>query len=712
MQEWNIGDILTVARHRWRVVVGTFVLLSAVGFLRLSLATPVYRAEGKVLFSLSGSLSLPLGDNPIAPSAFIGAEFANRQERLTSLDFLTRVGERLPDSIRVRLGSDSLPPDRLARILQGRLRVTGSREGSVYTIRFTHTDPVVAAAVINTLMETFVDEDLRIRRRDVAQSLEYVEAQLEKYAQKLEEAENRLLAFRQRHGGIALSDLSTKLFEDLSRADEALQELQARQNALRRRIRALRETPASSDTQALALSPRLRQLQDRLVELEVNLRTLQAQGLDTTHPRMKRLLQEIQRLRATLGEELRASLFRPDALSLMDSLRSALFWADVESRVLSGQIAFWVSRRDSIMKHLQDLPALEQDYLRLLRDREITEKIYRMLTEKREELRIALESRTSPLQILEYARVPTAPIRPRKALEGALTLILAFFAGLGVALLREWSRPTVHHLEEITALTPAPILAVIPRKKHLDRLPPYRRRLDTLSEPDAFQEAFFKLYTSLQPDLRHADILLMTSATAHEGKSLVLTNTALTFTRMGHRVCVVEADLRRPHVHLYFDFPQEPGLREYLEERASLDDVLLPHPSGVMVVPSGSLPPSPAPLLRSPRLAELLRELKGRCDLILVDSPPVGLTSDAALLYPYVDGVVLLVRMGVTPLRLLQHVLSTLPGDKLRGVVVNDADPAGVYGYDGYDGYYGGYPSNGARGWPRFLSCLRRRISS
>jgi len=708
MQEWTLRDLFLVLRHRWRRVAVVFVLLSALGFLRLFLATPIYQAEGKVLFSLSSFPSIGIADNTYISSALIGAEFANRQERLTSLDFLLRVVQALPESIQVRLvQNDTLSPEKVARAIRSDLGITTSREGSVYTLRFVHPDPGVAAAVVNTIMQTFVAEDLRLRRQDVAQSLQYVEEQLARYKAELQDAENRLLAFRKAYGGITLSSLSENLLNELSQVDTRLQDLRARQQELQNRLSSL--LSISTDTLGLAASSELQELQKRLVDAEVTYQNLLAQGLPPDQPRMLDLQSEISRLRKTVQEKLLATLHRPDALSLADTLRSAVFWLDVESRVLAGQIAWWEARRREVLQRIATLPELEQEYLQLLRDREIAEKIFRMLTEKREELRVALESRTSPLQILELARTPTTPIRPKRVLEGGLTLLLALFAAVGFALLQEWNRPTLHHLEDLSSLTPAPILTVIPHRPRFSRLPPHHRLFTALPEDDAFREAFLKLYTALFPGFESGQILLWTSATAHEGKSLVLANTALAFREMGHRVAVVEADLRRPHVHLYFDLPQQPGLAEYLLGKSPLQEILN-HLDGLTIVPSGDLPPSPTPLLRSPRMEALLRHLRTHHDVVLIDTPPMGLTSDAGLLSSLVEGVILVVRVRVTPLRLLSHVIASLPEGKLRGVVVNGADPAETYGYDGYYGYYRYGTPNGARGISGLLSRLRNRL--
>lgn len=184
--------------------------------------------------------------------------------------------------------------------------------------------------------------------------------------------------------------------------------------------------------------------------------------------------------------------------------------------------------------------------------------------------------------------------------------------------------------------------------------------------------------------------LLVTSAGPNEGKSTTAANLAITFAQTGQRVVVVDADLRRPFLHRLFQLSNLVGLTNVMVGSADLDAALLPTAMpGLSVLPTGPIPPNPAEMLGTPRMAELLDQLSEQADIIIIDSPPVLAVTDASVLSPLVDGIVLVAAAGQVNREMAQRAKSQLDAVKARvlGVVLNgvEDDASGYYSYY----YYG-----------------------
>ena len=185
--------------------------------------------------------------------------------------------------------------------------------------------------------------------------------------------------------------------------------------------------------------------------------------------------------------------------------------------------------------------------------------------------------------------------------------------------------------------------------------------------------------------------IIITSPNKGDGKSLTAANLALTMAQeFQHRVLLLDADMRRPSVHRLFGISETPGLSDVLMGAATIEDALVAvSEHRLTVLPSGIIPTHPAELLGSAAMRRVLDTLRTRFDRILIDMPPVAPLADVAITAPMVDGVLMIVRAGVTPKPAIERALSCLEMSKVLGLVLNDAgDTSATYGYKGY-GYAG-----------------------
>lgn len=288
------------------------------------------------------------------------------------------------------------------------------------------------------------------------------------------------------------------------------------------------------------------------------------------------------------------------------------------------------------------------------------------------------------------AEVPDEPFEPRPMRSALLGLFVGLLLGVGLVALLEFMDNTVKPERNIQELAHAPLLASI---ANLPKLQPGGGQVYSMTQPrSGSAEAIRLLRTNLEFASASGDIsrLVITSPNPGEGKSTVAANLGVVMAQGGTKTVVIDADLRKPTQHRIFGVPNDQGLTTLMthperswEEVAK--KVALP---GLMLIPSGPLPPNPADLVSSERFSELLDQLREEADLVIIDSPPVLSASDSLAIARYTDGVLVVCRANQTRIEALQATASSIHqgGIRLVGVVLNR-----LKGQQGAAYYYGEY---------------------
>jgi capsular exopolysaccharide synthesis family protein len=265
-----------------------------------------------------------------------------------------------------------------------------------------------------------------------------------------------------------------------------------------------------------------------------------------------------------------------------------------------------------------------------------------------EELETPRSGGTSPVKVTltTPATPPSGPVSPRWPLNLALGLLGGFAVGVAFGVTREQLDTTVKsadEVQELTGMTPLTLVHFDPKSA--------RRPLPALDSRSPAVESF----RTLRTNLKFADVdnpprqVVVTSAVAHEGKSTTAQNLAIALAQSGVKVCLVEADLRRPMVTENLGIEGAVGLTDVVAGEHSLEDVLVPWNRGLLtVLPGGTTPSDPASLLGSKNAQLLLRELRAGFEFVVIDAPPLLPVSDAAVLAGETDGALLVVRHGHT----------------------------------------------------------------
>ncbi len=290
--------------------------------------------------------------------------------------------------------------------------------------------------------------------------------------------------------------------------------------------------------------------------------------------------------------------------------------------------------------------------------------------------------------IVSAPSTPTAPVSPRPVRNLGLGIVLGLLLGFGLALLRDLLDTTVKGEADLAELTDATVMGGIPFDDDAAARP-----LIVQAVPHGVRaEGFRTLRTNLQfvDATTHPRSIVFTSSIAGEGKTTVAANLAMTMSAGGSRVCVIEADLRRPKLLDYMGLDGSVGLTDVLigqvEVKAALQQF---SDADLWVLGSGPIPPNPSELLGSELMERVLRELESRFDVIIIDAPPLLPVTDAAVLSTVVGGTVVVVGAGMVNRDHLTKALQSLEAVKanLLGLVINRVPTKGADSYSYYEGY-------------------------
>lgn len=313
-----------------------------------------------------------------------------------------------------------------------------------------------------------------------------------------------------------------------------------------------------------------------------------------------------------------------------------------------------------------------------------------------DKLQIQSNLQTSSAEIVAPATLPSSPVEPKLSRKVIFALTIGILLGAGIAFLVEYLDDSLRSKQDAEKAFGAPILGMIPRAQSWsDR---HNAMLLSVKDPaSTTAEAYRSVRTNLQFALLDSGsrVVLVTSPSASEGKSTTAANIAVVLAQSGKSVIIVDCDLRRPRVHKFFELRNTEGVTTaILAERPLVDLLQRPRiagaPPSLLALTSGPIPPNPADLLGSARVTELIETLGTLADYVIIDSPPIVPLSDAAVIAPKADGVIVVAKAGQSSRRASAQAAEKLDavGATILGVVLNEVTPSfGEPGYY-YDYYY------------------------
>jgi capsular exopolysaccharide synthesis family protein len=581
------------------------------------------------------------------------------------------------------------------------LSVKRVQQSRLLDVSFESTDPQLAAQILNAHIANFMEENFRSRYDTTAKATQWLTDQLSELVQNSEDAR---LAYERQHQIWELDDKQNITTQRLNDLNKEVTDAQSE----RMRKEALYEFAKAGNIDVV---PQLREnttLQE-LMKKHSDVYTQYLDALNQYGPNFPKVQREQAQLKEIEG--------------MMDTQKRYILEALGNDYNAARQREGLLDEALNEQKSEVNLMAQSMvEYNILKREAEANKTMYDGLLTKLKEANISAGLKSSNIRVVDPAMVPSQPSRPAKARNIGLSFLVGLVGGIGLALLREYLDNTVKTPDDVENLARLPALAVVPaftsengtgRRGRLitnASTNGHDKRIELVAQhlpKSQMSEAFRALRTSIL--LSQADhppqIILVTSALPREGKTTAAANLAVTLAQLGDRTLLIDADLRKPGVGRLLNMTdgKYAGLSSYLAGASSLELVTVPHSAipNLVAIPTGPLPPNPADLLSSHKLADALRELRGQYKFIVIDSPPIMAATDAVILSVQTDGVLLVVRSGETPKEAFTRAKDLLTSVKcsLLGVVLNAVDstaPDYYYSYRYYPYSYGYGPQEAA----------------
>ena len=389
---------------------------------------------------------------------------------------------------------------------------------------------------------------------------------------------------------------------------------------------------------------------------------------------------------------------------------------DATKRTIGIQIGT-INRNIAILESkLSDLPEDQQQYLKIQRKLNLSQEAYDVYLAKRSEAAIVKAASVSDITIIDMAKdIGGGQIGPNKSLNYMMALLIGFLIPMFLIFVIFLLDSTIHGSDEVIQLSKIPILGLIGKYK-------YKNNLVVFEKPkSAVAESFRAIRSSLQfifkkQNTPGGSTLMVTSSVSGEGKTFCSINMATVYALSGKKTILLGLDLRKPKIFGDFNITNEEGIVNYLIGDKSIEEVSFnTHIENLVVVPSGPIPPNPSELLMSDKLRDLMSKLRQEFDLIILDTPPLGLVTDPLELSQYADATIFMIRLDYTKKGMLQLINAKYRAGEVKNIsfVLNfyrhKSHQNYGYGYGYGYGVYGNAYHESSRG-PSILKRVKRLI--
>lgn len=572
------------------------------------------------------------------------------------------------------------------------LRLESPRGSSLIEINVFAREPALAAAVANEIARFYSEDRIAFATSEQREGLAQLRRELESQEKQVS-AQRDLVEKLRKDLNISGVDLNARYsdmeIETLRQMQNSLIALSV--DAIGRKTRYERFKLIPADDRPNLINSELIQdsnIQSLLQAYLVADQTLsRLKGrLGEAHPELVAAVETRAKIKEQLDGQLRGY---ESALEIAYKEADARV-AELKSQLTQARVDQILSARDRMRPFEEAAQKLEDDTRALTTFK---------LTLRQREIDFQVPKRS--IEILNSAEIPRAAAKPNWSLNLAFAFMFGPLLGFAAAILIEYFDTSFRSVSDVEGKLQRPVLGVIPYSP---------RPADAIADDPAEQEPFRVLHTNInlagpavapgaQPVKPSSLSLVLLSAGPGEGKSTTLYRLTRVMGLAGERVILIDSDLRRPTQHILAGVRRTPGLADWLQQKASLDEVIQPEIApGVDFIASGSTSGFTLGLLHAGRLRELVALLKGRYDKVIFDSPPVIGVSDTSVLVTVVDGVVLLVQHRRNPIMMVERAQQIVEGLRgpLLGVVLNQvpANSGEDYGY--YTRNYSYYSDKGA----------------
>lgn len=522
---------------------------------------------------------------------------------------------------------------------------------------------------VNALMDSYLDYDLKEKNRITENTLAFLDMQMSILEDSLRVVENRMLNFKVENKLMDVSSEFGGVLGNIQRLDDLVQDIDFELSYYKSLQNYLVDKGADYGD---ILAPSIVGLSDgalngmisALVTTSMERRKLLA-IVNDNHPNIRQLDEQIDKLRENIFENIE------NLVSNTEKRKS-----EVNKKLAE------------LDKEFSRLPQTESSYANIFRQYRLRENLYNYLLEKRAEAGIAKASNVSDNSVLDYARRGSL-VFPQKPQNYGMAVGLGFFIPLGFLLLYHYLNNRIMDQIQLRNSLRIPLLGTIGYSTKDTNMIVAEHPKSMVSESfRSLRSALFYIASE-----KKCKRILVTSSVSGEGKTFVSLNLAAAIALSGKKTCLLGMDLRKPKISDYVGIPNTVGLSSYLVGKSEKEEIVLPTQyENLFIVPSGPIPPNPAELLLKDKMEEFLNYLENDFEVVLMDTPPIGLVSETMDLLRFSDVNLYIVRQDYTHKKYLLMVNDLYANDQIRDfyAVFNGLRSGGdIYDFGGYNYGYG-----------------------
>ena len=659
-------------------------------FVLMPKAVPIYRTEASLLFETRKDRVLNIPD-VVDTDVRNVSELNTHIEQIRSQTFFDYMlasftsdeAKRIREPYRDPEHPDMSPPS-LASIIQPNVSVYLRKGTMILGIAVTNRSPDNAALIANRYARRYIEFNLDRANSGTNSALVFLRKQAEEMREQLKESEDAMQSFRANHNIAVLGETQNVILQKVPSLGSALVNAQMQQIELRSTLDKIADF--KSEGKDLLEIPQIKGfgqvsvLADKLVGLQTERVTLEQTYLDA-HPKMLSNALDISETKKLLDEGIEAAIADQQVRFNMAS--------QYEKRL--------ASELEDAQKKVHELDKISVDYKFLEQDAATKRSTYDKIVDRLNEASVASQMENVNIKTFDPAYVPSeqfgSPALQTAVKTGSLALGLLVFVPLGIGLLDRRVR-TISHVEVALGETLLGAVKDIKGLGESERAHAFRTRKD-----QALSESYRGIYSevgirSTQP---FPKVILVTSTIPGEGKSFTVSNLAAVFAGHGRRTLLIDCDLRRPTLHRFFGAEDRSGWTQWIQSPAAADPSTLPGrvtiDENLDLLPAGGPSKNPTEMLDRIAITGLFERLGEAYDLVLLDTPPVGVFPDALLLCKQCQELVYICRYAedrIGPVRkAMQHIHKT--GIHVLGLVLNRVPEDRLVSHD-----YGGYGSQQA----------------
>jgi capsular exopolysaccharide synthesis family protein len=658
----NLKHLLALLRHWVWLLVLAVILGSAIVYTASKLQTPIYESRTQVMITRSSQGSV----------ADITQTLNTQQIAQVYIELLSQ--DWLLEAVAGRVGTE---------VDKSRIKVSEAANTQIIGIAVEDEDPARATLIGDTLVQVLIEQNENIQSGRYADAEESLDLQIQKMEEQIASIQAQLEQAK-----------SDALNEQINAAQKNIQSTQAAIKSTKTELSKLNGmTAARAQTLLDSGYAQIEKLQTQLTSQLTEVQSLTTQLAAEENPALAASLQ------TQLSEaEIAIEATRQDIQSMQEEIDwlTPLTETGMVDKILAEKQEY-LDTQEALLPSYQGIytnllvsgkiEGTTDKITNLENNLSLYQQIYLNLLDGRETVRLERMQNMPNVVQISPSIASEDPVRPRVLLNTLLAGLVSLLLSLSVVFLIEYLDDSIKTSDQIGEKLKLPVIGYI---AEIQRGPETAYVAEYPRSPVA--EAFRTLRTNLEfADVdKPLKLLLVVSPNPGEGKSSVAVNLAITLAQGGKRVLLIDADLRRPRIHRYLGLTNRKGLSDLFRSSVSVEQVISAWKNeNLAVITSGGLPPNPADILASEKMAGILKTVRDKADIVVMDAPPF-LVADASILAGRADGVLLVVRTGKTPLDSAMFTVEQLKrsGARVVGVVLNRIPRSHTYSYGGYRSVY------------------------